>query len=372
MKHKKILSVALALAMVCTLLSGCVYVKTDSVIHDDGTGSVYTAFGMQADEGAAPEEGQEVFEANGNKYYGSSETVTFASVEEFNKIFSSENADSDSSAAASAASSTVATLRKNSDGSLTLVFSVKQSEDEDEAALPDYENLDPEQKEALESIELTPEEEAELENLDLDSLSSDMMEGMYYCMSFTFDQPVRQIAGPTSAVTIEGGKVTLDLTKQGEGDANDAYVFVTDVASKVAPTKQALKVDGTARETEIYNINGANYFKLRDMAALLNGTGAQFSVDFDKASNTISVKTGESYTVIGGELTVPAAEQAAEKAGTAVKSAQKLTINGESAYLAPYNIGGQNYFALRDLDDALGFGVDYDAATKTMLVTTGK
>ena len=36
-------------------------------------------------------------------------------------------------------------------------------------------------------------------------------------------------------------------------------------------------------EVEKYNIDGSNYFKLRDVAALLDGTVAQFNVGYDNA-----------------------------------------------------------------------------------------
>lgn len=37
-------------------------------------------------------------------------------------------------------------------------------------------------------------------------------------------------------------------------------------------------------EVEKYNIDGSNYFKLRDVAALLDGTVAQFNVGYDNAN----------------------------------------------------------------------------------------
>ncbi len=331
MKTKKAWAAGLVLVMLCALLSGCVYNDSNAVIHDNGSGTVSFASGLLADEESGPEEGQEVFEANGNKYYGTTKNYEFASVEEFNKLFTIDGEGSIESN-----SSLACTLRKNSDGSLTLVASVKQDEKSDS------EGADSE-------------------------IGDAMMETAFVHYAFTFDQPIRQTAGSADAVTISGGKLTIDLVKQPKGDSG-VYAFVTDVASRVRPTQQALKVDGVAKETEIYNINDANYFKLRDMAALLNGTAAQFSVDYK--DGTIIVKTGEAYTAVGGELTIPAAKDAEAKAAGAVKSSQSLQINGEAAYLAPYNIGDNNYFALRDLGAALGFKVDYDAATSTMLVTT--
>ncbi len=135
----------------------------------------------------------------------------------------------------------------------------------------------------------------------------------------------------------------------------------------VVPTSQRLTVNGVEKKTEIYNINGSNYFKLRDMAMLLNGTGSQFSVAWNAANETIAAKTGEAYTPVGGELVM-----GEDKSATTVPSAQKLVINGASVSFTAYNIGGNNFFKLRDLGSALNFGVDWDETTKTMLVTSAK
>ncbi|MBE6908685.1 MAG: hypothetical protein E7474_03610 [Ruminococcaceae bacterium] len=138
---------------------------------------------------------------------------------------------------------------------------------------------------------------------------------------------------------------------------------------EVVPTNQNLTVDGVAQNTEIYNINGSNYFKLRDIAALLSGTGSQFSVTYDEASKTIVVKTGESYEKGGGDLTVPSAADMSAKAAGAVKSSQSIRIDGVAVSdMSVYNLGGNNYFKLRDLGEKLGFDVDYDNATRTMIV----
>lgn len=132
---------------------------------------------------------------------------------------------------------------------------------------------------------------------------------------------------------------------------------------EVIPTNQKLTVNGAEKKTEIYNINGANYFKLRDMAALLNGTGSQFSVDFDSARNTVVIQTGAAYAAIGGELAT-----GKDNSASTVVSPQSVEIDGAKVELTAYNIGGANFFKLRDLGAALGFDVDYDEATATMLV----
>jgi len=141
---------------------------------------------------------------------------------------------------------------------------------------------------------------------------------------------------------------------------------ITVKSPAVVLTKQNLTVDGEEKNAEIYNINGSNYFKLRDMAALLTGTDAQFSVTYDEENKTIVIQTGEAYEKQPGDL-MPGLD----KSSTAVRSAQAITINGEAVGdLTAYNIGGNNFFKLRELGEKLGFGVDYDAETRTMVVTS--
>ena len=135
-------------------------------------------------------------------------------------------------------------------------------------------------------------------------------------------------------------------------------------AHEVMRTAQKLTVNGSYISCDIYNIDGSNYFKLRDLAALMNGTRSQFAVGYDEATRTVSITLGEPYTEIGGELQI-----AEDKSGSAVPSAQTILINGTPrSDLSVFNIGGNNFFKLRDLGAAVGFEVDYDEATKTMIV----
>ncbi len=138
------------------------------------------------------------------------------------------------------------------------------------------------------------------------------------------------------------------------------------LAADAVVSNQKLKIDGVEMPTVAYNIDGSNYFRLRDIAYLLNGTEARFSVGYDKATNSVTIVTGESYAMIGTEL-LPL-----EGGPKDVReSPQTIYINGKKAgRLSVYNIDGYNYFMLRDLGDALGFEVDYDTENRTMLVTT--
>ena len=135
-------------------------------------------------------------------------------------------------------------------------------------------------------------------------------------------------------------------------------------AADVTPSPQKLSVDGTDADCDKYNIDGSNYFKLRDLAYLLSKSDSRFSVAFDAESNAVTVVPGGDYVPVGGEL-----ERGKDLSKTAVASKQSVLINGEAVEgISVYNIGGNNYFKLRDLGDALGFTVDYDADSNTAIV----
>lgn len=56
----------------------------------------------------------------------------------------------------------------------------------------------------------------------------------------------------------------------------------------------------------------------------------------------------------------------------ATPSSQRFYINEECINLEAYEIGGSNYVKLRDIGQAVDFGVTYDAATNTVTISPGK
>ena len=132
----------------------------------------------------------------------------------------------------------------------------------------------------------------------------------------------------------------------------------------VVLSPQKLMVDGVYREVEKYNIDDSNYFKLRDLAYLLSGTGSRFSVGWDSVARTASIRTGELYVPDGSELVITG-----DHSASAVPSTQTIMINGVvRSDLSAFNIGDYNYFKLRALCDVLNFDVDYDESTNTAIV----
>lgn len=144
----------------------------------------------------------------------------------------------------------------------------------------------------------------------------------------------------------------------GIGTADLAYTHLFPNSSKVT-------VNGSAVAFDAYTINGNNYFKLRDIAMALNGTGSNFNVTWDGSNNAVSIATGTAYTPVGGELN--AWTGLSPRMG--YQSTSVIYINGQKANLTAYVINSNNYIKLRDLGTALGFGVNWNGATSTVEIT---
>jgi hypothetical protein len=133
------------------------------------------------------------------------------------------------------------------------------------------------------------------------------------------------------------------------------------------PTVSTVIVNGQSRAFDAYNINDNNYFKLRDLAFVLNNSVKQFSVDWEEATKTISLRSGYPYAPVGGEM-----GSKGNGAKTPTLSNSKLLLDGNSVSFTSYNIGGNNYFKLRDIGSALNFAVDWDGASNTITIDTNK
>ena len=146
----------------------------------------------------------------------------------------------------------------------------------------------------------------------------------------------------------------------------DIVIKITDLNAVYAPSK--VLVDGEEYKFEAYNIEGNNYFKLRDIAMLLNKNNAQqqfVNVTWDDINKVVNVIPCEKYVPVGGEF--------AEGDGTsklAQYGASELYISGYPIGVRAYLINGNNYFKLRDLAEIFAFDVDWDAASNSIIVDT--
>lgn len=120
---------------------------------------------------------------------------------------------------------------------------------------------------------------------------------------------------------------------------------------------QSVYVDNTRVYPTGYNIGGNNYFKLRDIAALVG-----FGVSYDAASQTVEIST---------ERVQPNTSGITDKAvggASAKMSNQRIAVDGEYVRMAAYQIGGNNYVKLRDVAENVGFAVNYENATGKVTV----
>jgi len=160
---------------------------------------------------------------------------------------------------------------------------------------------------------------------------------------------------------------SLDIdAKETKLDAYEIEIAgETDV--KAVPISSIVLVNGEEISFEAYTIKSNNYFKLRDLAYVLNGTEKQFEVVWDSENNAIYIFTGQPYTKTGIEMT---GKSVGGK--MPVPSASTVYLNEKIIYMTAYNIGGSNYFKLRDMGQAFDFGIDWDEAQNTIMIDTSK
>ena len=126
---------------------------------------------------------------------------------------------------------------------------------------------------------------------------------------------------------------------------------------------QKLRVDGELTDVRGYNIEGYNYYRLRDLAKTLEGK-VDFSVEGD--SKIITMDRNGRYKSFQGDNIGGEREQAIPKT-------MNIRVKGENPVdiiEKTYNIRGFNYFQLRSMGEILGFSVDYDRSKNEALITT--
>jgi hypothetical protein len=185
---------------------------------------------------------------------------------------------------------------------------------------------------------------------------------------------VCQSLGLINAMCLDGGYSTAlyypaaGISTVGR-NINNGLAFIVsapDQGITAIPTASSVYVDGTSVKLEAYNINGNNYFKLRDLAMALNGSGISFAVAWDAARNAIDIRSNQEYSPIGGELVM------LNNPGkfNAVPASASVYIDDSKTALTAYNINGNNYFKLRDVGSALNFRVNWDSVSNAINITT--
>ena len=134
---------------------------------------------------------------------------------------------------------------------------------------------------------------------------------------------------------------------------------------QATPTASKIIVNGTATVFDAYNIDGSNYFKLRDIASVVTGTGKQFSVTWDAEKNAINLLSQSAYTRSDGDMTVG---DGITK--TATMSGSPIYVDSVQQNLTAYTINGSNYFMLRDVCELFDIGVNWNSEISTIGIDT--
>ena len=160
------------------------------------------------------------------------------------------------------------------------------------------------------------------------------------------------------------GLDSIRYTITPNASASTAATLPQSTSVKIQPSTHVVTVDGERVDPQGYNINGYNFYKLRDIAYILNGTDSQFNVTWDGANNRIVLTDDAAYQEVGGEMT--------SSVSAAIKNVSEsdsiIVLDGKTLSLTGYRINGNNYYKIRDVGSALGFSVDFDPETEIVLI----
>ncbi len=225
-------------------------------------------------------------------------------------------------------------------------------------------------------FEYYPSGEYSVEVFELDSLNnlSSIQKSDFYSSSATVTGMYTQLG---NKLRVPAGDYYIKVSRPALRDyCNDDYVltilsdakFATPPDTRIVanPNKSTVLVNGEKIAFDSYNIDGYNYFKLRDLAQAVNGTNKNFEVTWDGKRNAIFLYSNRPYTPVGNELKT--SDRLTSK--TVNPTTSLIYVDGKVVTLTAYNIDGSNYFKLRDIAKLFDIGVTWNGNTKTIEINT--
>lgn len=139
-------------------------------------------------------------------------------------------------------------------------------------------------------------------------------------------------------------------------------VFGKTISYKAAPCVKSIVVDGTVHRVRGYAINNSNYYKLRDIATIVNNTPSEFNIVLEKSTQVIEIKQGESYgqsQLLGDDHWDQTYKDYYWNLKEIIlKPTQiKIKANGKHIDLEAYVINNNTYFKLRDIAKYASFDI---------------
>ena len=139
------------------------------------------------------------------------------------------------------------------------------------------------------------------------------------------------------------------------------------VQKKIAYAARAkVTVNGKPVEFQTYTIDDYTYFKLRDIAAAVNGTKKQFMTFWDEPTQSIHLVRKVPYTTTGSGAVGRYSD------AIATTSTAKLYCDNRRENAAAYTINDYTYYKLRDIAQLIDMGITWNESTMTIGMETAK
>ena len=156
-------------------------------------------------------------------------------------------------------------------------------------------------------------------------------------------------------------------------EAHEKLGFKAD--AKVEEKKEMKTVDVKATTQKVtlddkdvviygYNIDGYNYFKLRDLAAVLKDSKAKFGVEYK--DGLVTLTNGADYKLAESD------QKEVKAMSKGMITNDKVMVGDKALTAMAYKIDGSNYYKLRDLSEALRFSVIFNKDTNTVSLRSDK
>lgn len=130
-------------------------------------------------------------------------------------------------------------------------------------------------------------------------------------------------------------------------------------------SSQKVSVDGKTVEIDAYNIDGSNYFKLRDVAVILSGTEKEFDTGYDEDQKLITIELEKPYSKASDGVSTITKEKA-----EGVEKRNDILYENDTINLTTALIDSSNYVKLRDIAAIVGFETTYNAEAREIQINT--
>ena len=135
------------------------------------------------------------------------------------------------------------------------------------------------------------------------------------------------------------------------------FTVTVNAAQTARPKRAQVSINGSSITMDAYNIDGSNYFKLRDLANALANTDKRFDIYWNTAKSRVELTTGRAYADSASNI----AQIPGNRAFVAMQ--QTMMLDNRQINVTTVNIDGLNYFKVRDFAAIMDIPITYDAAT---------